>query len=146
MASSEQLEREANATRADIDQTLAELRARISPQHIVDQATDYASKRMNGDVVGTLARHIADRPVPFLLVAAGLAWLLMAPRHRPAVDDGGGNGVNRNSREALRPSGGIAASTEPSGAYAGNIINRSTASPPLVPDSVARAETEEPVG
>ena len=145
MASSEQLEREANATRADIDQTLAELRARISPQHIVDQATDYASKRMNGDVVGTLARHIADRPVPFLLVGAGLAWLMMASRHRPAVDEGGGNSVNGNSREALRPSGGIVASTMPSRADA-KIENRSTASPPLVPDPVTRAETEEPVG
>ncbi|HWE79258.1 MAG TPA: DUF3618 domain-containing protein [Pseudolabrys sp.] len=80
MASSEQLEREAQATRVRIEQTLAELRLRISPGQIVDQAVDYARDTTGGDFVRNLSRQVAENPVPVALVGAGLVWLMMAPR------------------------------------------------------------------
>jgi hypothetical protein len=80
MASSEQLEREAQATRTRIEQTLAELRMRISPGQIVDQAVDYARDTTGGDFVRNLSRQVADNPVPIALMGAGLVWLMMAPR------------------------------------------------------------------
>lgn len=80
MASSEQLEREAQATRSRIEQTLAELRLRISPGQIVDQAVDYARDTTGGDFVRNLSRQVADNPVPIALMGAGLVWLMMAPR------------------------------------------------------------------
>ena len=82
MASSEQLKREAEATRALIEQTLAELRVRISPGQIADQAMEYARDTTNGDLVRNLSRQMADNPVPVALMGAGLVWLMMAPRRR----------------------------------------------------------------
>ena len=71
MASSEQLEREAQATRSRIEQTLAELRLRISPGQIVDQAVDYARDTTGGDFVSNLSRKVADNPVTIALMGAG---------------------------------------------------------------------------
>jgi ElaB/YqjD/DUF883 family membrane-anchored ribosome-binding protein len=96
MASSEQLEREAQATRARIEQTLAELRLRISPGQIVDQAVDYARDTTGGDFVRNLSRQVAENPVPVALMGAGLVWLMMAPR-RPrdgALEETGDGSVD----------------------------------------------------
>ena len=51
MASSEQLEREAEATRARIAATLTELRARISPGQMLDEAIDYARDGNGADLL-----------------------------------------------------------------------------------------------
>ena len=141
MASSEQLERQAEATRASIDQTLTELRARISPQHIVDQAADYANQRMNGDVVGTVGRQIADNPIPFLLVGVGLAWLLASQR-RKAVK-ARDRGVPEH-QEIVPVSVADVAGTMPFPAVA-DVETTIPSAPPLVPSPVSRAETKEPV-
>ena len=71
MASSEQLEREAEATRARIAETLAELRTRITPGQIVDEAFDYARGSSGGDWVRNLGRQLADNPLPAALMGAG---------------------------------------------------------------------------
>jgi len=138
MASIERLEREAEATRASIDQTLAELRARVSPERIVDQATDYASKRMNGDIVGTLTRQIARDPIPFALVGAGLAWLLIASRRR---SEAVGTSVRVANRASLPPFGAAVASTQPPRA-GGEVKNPGVPFSPLIPDPVTRAQAE----
>ena len=96
MASSEQLEREAEATRVRIEQTLAELRTRISPGQIVDQAVDYARDAAGGDFMRNLSRQVAKNPVPVALMGAGLVWLMMAPR-RPrngAIEQPGDGSVD----------------------------------------------------
>lgn len=81
MASSEQLERDAEATRARIAETLAELRTRITPGQIVDQAIDYARDAGGGgDWIRHLGRQLADNPVPVALMGAGLAWMMTAQR------------------------------------------------------------------
>lgn len=85
MASSEQLEREAEATRARIAETLAELRMRIGPGQIAEQAFDYARDNGGGEFVRRLGRQIADNPLPVALTGAGIAWLMAAQRR-----DGGG--------------------------------------------------------
>jgi ElaB/YqjD/DUF883 family membrane-anchored ribosome-binding protein len=80
MASSEQLEREAEATRARIAATLTELRARISPGQMLDEAIDYARDGNGADLVRNLGRQAADNPMPVALLGAGLAWLMLAQR------------------------------------------------------------------
>ena len=81
MASSEQLERDAGATRARIAETLAELRARITPGQIVDQAIGYARDASGGsDWMRNVRRQLADNPVPVALMGAGLAWIMAAQR------------------------------------------------------------------
>ena len=80
MASSEQLEREAEATRARIAATLGELRTRISPGQMLDEAIDYARDGSGADLVRNLGRQAADNPMPVALLGAGLAWLMLAQR------------------------------------------------------------------
>ena len=80
MASSEQLEREAEATRARIAAPLAALRTRISPGQMLDEAIDYARDGNGADMVRNLGRQASDNPVPVALLGAGLAWLMMAQR------------------------------------------------------------------
>jgi ElaB/YqjD/DUF883 family membrane-anchored ribosome-binding protein len=88
MATSEQLEREAEATRAQIAATLDELRTRLTPGQMVDQLVDYARDSGGGEFVRNLGQQVVDNPLPITLVGAGLAWLMMAGR-RPAADGAG---------------------------------------------------------
>jgi len=91
MATSEQLEREAEATRAQIAATLDELRSRLTPGQVVDQLVDYARDSGGGEFVRNLGQQVVANPLPITLVGAGLAWLMMAGRRTAA--DGGGNGL-----------------------------------------------------
>ncbi|HET9762250.1 MAG TPA: DUF3618 domain-containing protein, partial [Casimicrobiaceae bacterium] len=92
MKSSEQLEREADDRRAQINDTLDELRARMTPGQIVDQVIDYARSSGGGRFASNLGRQIVERPLPIVLVGTGLAWLMLS-----------------NGRRARRPNGGVAA-------------------------------------
>lgn len=92
MGSSEQLERDAKATRMRIEETLGELRRRISPGQIADQAVDYARDTGGGDFVRHLGRQIADNPLPVALMGAGLAWLMVAQRRNGEAREMKGDG------------------------------------------------------
>ena len=82
MASSRELEHQAEADRNQIAETLNRLRERMSPGQLVDQAIEYA--RSNGGV--DFARNLGDQakanPIPVIMVAAGLGWLMFG---RPAA-------------------------------------------------------------
>jgi hypothetical protein len=92
MSSSEQLEREAAATRARIEETLAELRMRISPGQIADQAIGYARQSGGSEFVRHLGQQVTDNPLPVALMGAGLAWLMMTQRRNGEAHDGKGDG------------------------------------------------------
>lgn len=105
MASSEQLEREAEATRARIAETLTELRTRIGPGQLAEQAIDYARASGGGDFMRRLGRQVANNPLPVALMSAGIAWLMAAERRS-------GNAVGR-SNAASRKGDGSVETTEP---------------------------------
>lgn len=84
MAKSAQLEREAEQTRSQLAQTLDELRERITPGQLVDQAVDYAKDSGGGMFVRNLGRQTTANPLPVALIGAGVAWLMMANGRRPA--------------------------------------------------------------
>ena len=56
--SSEQLEREAERARAQVADTLDELRNRISPGQVVDEFVDYARERGIGDFTRNLGNDV----------------------------------------------------------------------------------------
>jgi hypothetical protein len=120
MATSEQLEREAEATRAQIAATLDELRGRMTPGQIVDQLVDYARERGGGEFFRNFGRQVVGNPVPVTLVGAGLAWLMMAgrggppPRAGASGDDiaAGMSNAGRLRPEGDRSSGGTPASDD----------------------------------
>lgn len=80
MTTSEQLERETEKTRSEIVGALTELRERMTPGRIVDEAFDFARDGRAGQFVRNLGRQAADNPIPVVLIGAGLAWLMMGGR------------------------------------------------------------------
>jgi Protein of unknown function (DUF3618) len=78
MASSAQLEQEAEQTRSHLAQTLDELRERITPGQLVDQAVDYAKDSGGGMFVRNLGRQATANPLPVALIGAGIAWLMLS--------------------------------------------------------------------
>jgi ElaB/YqjD/DUF883 family membrane-anchored ribosome-binding protein len=78
MASSAQLEQEAEQTRSHLAQTLDELRERITPGQLVDQAVDYAKDSGGGMFVRNLGRQATANPLPVALIGAGTAWLMLS--------------------------------------------------------------------
>jgi hypothetical protein len=88
MATSEQLEREAEATRARIAATLDELRGRMTPGQVVDQLVDYARDSGGAEFARNFGQQVVGNPLPVTLVGAGLAWLMMAGRRKAPRGDG----------------------------------------------------------
>ncbi len=99
MRNSEQLEREAEQTRAQLTQTLDELRERITPGELVDQAVDYAKESGGGDFVRNMGRQMADNPLPVCLMGAGLAWLMLSNRRSTTSDMRAAERVSRGTRD-----------------------------------------------
>jgi hypothetical protein len=123
MTTSEQLEREAEATRAQIAATLDELRGRMTPGQVVDQFLDYARDSGGGEFVRNFGRQVVGNPLPVTLVGAGLAWLMMAGRRGPvrgADATGGFDDVAEGMSEAGRSRGGPEAG-EPTSANVANL-------------------------
>jgi hypothetical protein len=75
---SEQLEREAKGVRNELAGTLDELRRRMTPGRIVDDAVDYAHDTPVAEFLRNLARDTREHPLPLLLIGAGIAWLIIA--------------------------------------------------------------------
>jgi ElaB/YqjD/DUF883 family membrane-anchored ribosome-binding protein len=81
MTSSEQLERRAEQTRAQIADTLDELRRRMSPGRVLDETLDYVRDYVSdggGEFVRNFGRQVARNPLPVALMGTGIAWLVMA--------------------------------------------------------------------
>ena len=85
MTSSVQLEREAEQTRSQLAQTLGELRQRITPGQLVDQAVDYAKDSGGGQFVRNLSRQATSNPMPVALIGAGMAWLMLSNDRQPSA-------------------------------------------------------------
>jgi len=80
MSTSEQLERRAEATRGQIIDSLDELRERMTPGHIMDQTMNFARDGRAGQFVRNLGRQAVENPIPVMLIAAGVGWLMMGGR------------------------------------------------------------------
>src|ERR1700741_4404428 len=72
------LERETEETRAQLEHTLEELRARMRPGQLLDQATDYLRNSSGRAFLGNLRDEVVRNPVPVTLIGAGIAWIAIA--------------------------------------------------------------------
>jgi len=88
MATSEQLENEADATRGRIEDTLGELRRRLSPGLLMDDVLGFAKESGGGEFVRNLGRDVSANPLPLALMGAGLAWLMASQAWRPTSSTG----------------------------------------------------------
>lgn len=76
------IERDIEARRESLTQTLDELQDRIAPEHLVQGAA--SALRAEGAVLGrAVLRRARHHPVATAMVAAGLAWLVLAPEQTP---------------------------------------------------------------
>jgi ElaB/YqjD/DUF883 family membrane-anchored ribosome-binding protein len=78
MTETARLERETEETRAQLESTLFELRARMSPGSLMDQATGYLRGSSGRAFLGNLRHQVVDNPLPVTLIGAGIAWLAIA--------------------------------------------------------------------
>jgi hypothetical protein len=74
---SAQLESQSESKREGVEDTLRELRERLTPGEILDETLAYA-KDGGGEFLSNLGRQIADNPLPVTLIGAGLALYLFS--------------------------------------------------------------------
>ena len=101
MTSSAQLEQEAEQTRSELAQTLDELRDRITPGQLVDQALDYAKDTGGAAFVRNLGQQTVDNPLPVALIGAGLAWLMLSNGNRAQSKFNNAKGAARNAAASV---------------------------------------------
>ncbi|MDQ2694400.1 MAG: DUF3618 domain-containing protein, partial [Pseudomonadota bacterium] len=78
--SPDEIERDIEQTRAEMDYTLTALEHKLSPSQFMDQAMSYlrgGSGEAN-EFATNLGRTIKNNPLPVTLLGIGLAWLMMA--------------------------------------------------------------------
>lgn len=74
----ERLEHEAEIARAQLANSLDELRLRLTPGEIVDEVIEYARDTPAADFARNLARDVRQSPVPLLVIFAGIIWAIIA--------------------------------------------------------------------
>ena len=95
MMSSEQLERQTEQNRAEVELTIDELRARLSPGQIVDEVLSYW-KDGGSQFATNLGRQVTNNPLPVALIGGGLAWFLFGQ----GVTANGGSYYRGENRDA----------------------------------------------
>jgi hypothetical protein len=101
------LERDIDATRADVRATLSALERRLSLDHLVEMTVGRIRER-GGEFAGNLTDAATQNPVPVLLTSIGLGWMMLASR-----GNGGGSRAAASARaRAGEASDGISAAAE----------------------------------
>lgn len=77
-AESEELEREARRTREKLAGTLGQLRTRMTPGQVIDQAIVYMRDGPVAEFLHNLGREVRENPIPLVLIGIGVAWLMAA--------------------------------------------------------------------
>lgn len=86
----DELEHEVDELRAHIGDTLSALENRFSPGQILDQVFSY-TKSNGGDFSRNLVNTIKANPIPTLLTATGLTWMMYGQNRSPSSSFGSDN-------------------------------------------------------
>jgi hypothetical protein len=89
--SPEQLEREIDEERAHIRHTLDVLEGKLSPGEIFDKVLDY-TRRNGGEFSRNLVDAVTHNPIPVLMTAVGISWMLYQQNRTESPYQTGGNG------------------------------------------------------
>jgi ElaB/YqjD/DUF883 family membrane-anchored ribosome-binding protein len=106
-----QLEREIDATRAELLSTIEELEHRLSPSDLINQLWGQV-RQHGGDFGGNLGQKLRDNPMPVLLTTIGIAWMMASNgrQHDSVYMSGsrlydGEGSANGNGRSRVREAG-----------------------------------------
>ncbi|KAA2213425.1 DUF3618 domain-containing protein [Teichococcus oryzae] len=80
--STAEIEADVERTRADVSQTIEQLRESLSPGQIMDQLVDYARSSGGAEFTRNLGASVRDNPLPLLLVGAGIGWMMLSNQNR----------------------------------------------------------------
>jgi Protein of unknown function (DUF3618) len=75
--SAAEIEREVRQSRAEVEQTLDAIGARLSPGELLDQAIGYFRDGRGGEFARNLGDSVTQNPIPLTLVGVGLAWMML---------------------------------------------------------------------
>jgi hypothetical protein len=73
----QQLEARSEMERQDIENTVGELKRRLSPGQLVDEMLAYTNDG-GGQFLSNLGRQMTNNPLPVTLIGAGLVWFLFS--------------------------------------------------------------------
>lgn len=80
--SAAQIERELDAQRNRIEARIGEIRERLSPGQLLDEALSY-TKNGGAHFAANLGQQVSANPMPATLVGIGLAWLIASNTQKP---------------------------------------------------------------
>lgn len=72
-----EIEREIEQTRAEIDATLAALRSRMSVGEMIEEVSRQFRNSGGSEFARNFGRQVRDNPLPLALIGAGIAWLMI---------------------------------------------------------------------
>jgi hypothetical protein len=76
--SPQEVEREVQQSRAELEDTLEAIQERLSPGQMFEQVVDYMRSSNGSDFLRNLGTMVRDNPVPVALVGTGLVWLMLS--------------------------------------------------------------------
>lgn len=79
--STDQIEREVEMTRANVEETVEALKDKMTVGEIFDEASHYLRST---ELMSNLSAHARANPIPLVLIGVGLAWL-MSGRGQPSI-------------------------------------------------------------
>ena len=83
----EELERNAEQIRADLDRTLDALERKLSPSQLLDRSLAYLRDH-SGELTRSVGEAVERNPVPIVLAVAGIGWLVASSfSSRQTIDD-----------------------------------------------------------
>ena len=83
----EQIQREADEVRADMEHTVDDLVNQLSPGQLINQAMTLFRGDGNRNFVQNLSTQVQNNPVPAILAGVGLTWLMSASKQPPAAGE-----------------------------------------------------------
>ena len=96
----ETIERELDATRADMRATLEALERRFSFDRLVDMTVGRVRER-GGEFAGNLTDAATQNPMPLLLTSIGLAWMMLASRRGTRSHDSTSYSADSSIRDRI---------------------------------------------
>ena len=84
--SPEEIEREVEETRGDIDRTVEALKEKMTPKNIASEAMSSVRNSRVGQRAVHLGHQAQDNAVPLALVGAGLAWMFFNSRRESVYE------------------------------------------------------------
>lgn len=101
----EDLEREADDVRENLEGTVDKLMHQLSPSELIDQGISFFRSKGDFDFVRNLVRHVENNPVPTVLAGVSLIWLMTASGQSSAMSGERLKSTSHDAAERARETG-----------------------------------------